>query len=118
MKHSAMMSGALSVLLCACGAEETATPDPPAVRVGTATLSWNVPTQNTDSSTLADLAGYRVYHGTSADSLAPVATIKSPKVTSFAISNLFSGTHYFAVSALTTSGVESALSAIGSKTFP
>ncbi len=32
---------------------------------GTATLSWTPPTQNTDGSPLTDLAGYRVYWGTS-----------------------------------------------------
>ncbi len=36
---------------------------------GTARLSWTAPTQNTDGSTVTDLAGYRIYHGTSASAL-------------------------------------------------
>jgi hypothetical protein len=138
MKSSAIVGGALSLLLCACGAEKAAAPNPPAAapsppaaapnpptapappaaQLGTATLSWSIPIQNTDDTPLTNLTGFRVYHGTSATSLSPVRTISSPTATSTVIDNLGSGTHYFAVSAVTTSGVESQLSAIGSKAFP
>ena len=37
-----------------------------ATGTGTATLSWTAPTQNTDDSALTDLAGFRVYYGSSA----------------------------------------------------
>ena len=36
-----------------------------AVAVGSATLSWTPPTQNMDGTPLTNLAGYRVYWGTS-----------------------------------------------------
>jgi hypothetical protein len=137
MKYSAIVGGALSLLLCACGAETATDPEPPAAapdppgaanppsaptppaaQLGTATLNWSIPTQNIDDSPLTNLMGFRVYHGTSATSLSPVRTISSPTATSTVIDNLVSGTHYFAVSAVTTNGVESQLSAIGSKAIP
>jgi hypothetical protein len=89
---------------------------PPAT--GTATLSWTAPTQNTDGSALTDLAGFRVYHGTSASALNDIYQLASPATTSYSFTQLASGTHYFAVAAYTASGVESALSAVGSKTIP
>lgn len=90
----------------------------PSTATGAATLSWSAPTQNTDGSSLADLAGYRVYHGTSANSLTDVADVPGATATSYTWGQLASGTHYFAVSAYTASGAESALSAVGSKTIP
>ncbi|MEO6186343.1 MAG: putative Ig domain-containing protein, partial [Steroidobacteraceae bacterium] len=85
---------------------------------GSATLSWSAPTQNTDDSALNNLAGFRVYQGSSPSTLVQVATMASPTMTSLVISNLTSGTYYFAVSAYTSSGEESALSTVGSKTIP
>lgn len=84
---------------------------------GTATLSWSAPTQNTDGSALTDLAGYRVYHGTSPDALNDVVQLSTAGATTYSFSQLATGTHYFAVSAYTASGVESALSGVGSKTI-
>jgi len=84
---------------------------------GTANLSWTAPTQNTDGSALTDLAGYRVYHGTSPDALNQMIQVSDPAATTYAFSQLASGTHYFAVTAYTSAGVESALSGVGSKTI-
>ena len=85
---------------------------PPA---GKATLSWDAPTQNTDASTLTDLAGYRVYHGTSPNALTDVVQVPGASTGSYVYDGLAAGTHYFAVSAYNASGVESALSGVGSK---
>lgn len=89
---------------------------PPAA--GTATLSWVSPSQYTDGSPLpvGELSGFRIYKGTSASNLAVVAEVDS-LTTSFAVQNLASGTHYFAVTAL-AGGAESAKSTVGSKTIP
>jgi hypothetical protein len=117
----AFIAGALSLLLCACGAEEAAIPapdPPPAQGGGTATLNWSIPTQNTDDTPLTNLMGFRVYHGTSASSLSPLTTITSPSATSTVIGDLPPGMHYFAVSAVTTSGAESVLSPVRSKAIP
>jgi hypothetical protein len=91
----------------------TATP-----AAGSASLSWDAPVQYVDGSSLpgSALAWYRIYHGTSASSLTSVAEVDSA-TTSFVVNNLSSGTHYFAVTAVTTAGAESGYSAVGSKTI-
>jgi hypothetical protein len=85
---------------------------------GTASLSWTAPSQNTDGSALTDLAGFRVYHGTSPTALNVLATVPGSTSTGYVATQLATGTHYFAVAAYTNSGVESALSGVGSKTIP
>jgi hypothetical protein len=85
---------------------------------GTAALSWAAPTQNTDGSALNDLAGYRVYHGLSASALTDVVQVQGTSTTTYTFTQLAAGTHYFAVAAFNSSGAESALSAVGSKTIP
>jgi hypothetical protein len=85
---------------------------------GTATLNWSMPTQNTDGSPLTNLAGYRIYHGTSATALNDVSTVTDTGATSYQYTALASGTHYFAISAYNSAGAESALSSVGSKTIP
>ena len=87
---------------------------------GTASLSWTAPTQNTDGSALtaSSLAGYRVYHGTSASALNDVYTVAGVTTSTYTVSQLASGTHYFAVSAVTVTGFESDLSGVGSKVIP
>lgn len=91
----------------------------PAPASGTASLSWQAPTQYTDGSSLpgSQLDAYRIYQGTSAGSLNRVAEVDSGTM-SFTVQSLAAGTHYFAVTAVTSSGTESALSAVGSKTIP
>ncbi len=89
----------------------------PAVAGGTAKLSWSAPVQNTDGSVLNNLAGYRVYHGTTANALNEVITLPGAPVVSYTFSQLAKGTHYFAVTAYNTAGTESAMSAVGSKTI-
>jgi hypothetical protein len=89
----------------------------PPTATGSATLNWIAPTQNTDGSQLSDLAGYRIYHGTSASSLS-YATQVAANSTSYLYGSLASGTHYFAVTAYNSAGVESSMSAVGSKNIP
>lgn len=82
-----------------------------------ARLNWTAPTQNTDGSALNDLAGYRIYRGTSASALNEITQVAGAGNTSYSYNQLASGTHYFAVVAYNSAGVESALSAVGSKTI-
>jgi hypothetical protein len=84
---------------------------------GRATLSWTPPTRNTDGSTLQNLAGHRIYYGTSSTSLTRVVTINTEGVTSYTVENLTSGTWYFSVRAYTDSGEESTNSNVASKTI-
>ncbi len=85
---------------------------------GSATVSWTPPTQNTDGSAISGLAGFKVVYGRSASDLSEVAQIANPGLASYVVTDLASGTWHFAVKAYTTSGAESALSNIGSKTIP
>ncbi len=85
---------------------------------GSATLTWTTPVDNTNGSALTNLAGYHIYYGTSASGMSTVVDVASPGTTSYTVSNLASGTWYFAVNAYTTSGTESSLSNTGSKSIP
>lgn len=84
---------------------------------GTATLSWIAPTQNNDGSPITDLAGYRIYYGTSSNALNQTVQVASASATGYVISSLPVGTWYFAVSSYTTDGAESAPSAVATKTI-
>ena len=84
---------------------------------GTADVSWTPPTTNTDGSTLTNLAGYNIYYGTSPNALNQQVQVTNVGVTNYVINGLTSGTWYFAVTAYTSTGTESALSNIASKTI-
>ncbi|MET0984942.1 MAG: putative Ig domain-containing protein [Steroidobacteraceae bacterium] len=84
---------------------------------GGATLSWQAPTENTDGSSLSDLAGYRIVYGTSSNALNQTIEITNPSISSYVVSNLASGTYYFAIKAYTTAGAESAQSNLATKTI-
>lgn len=83
---------------------------------GNVTLSWTAPTVNTDGTPLTDLAGYKIYYGTSASSLSNVVTV-SNGVTTYVIEGLTAGTWYFALQSYTSTGTQSALSNVVSKTI-
>ena len=88
-----------------------------AVAIGSATLSWTPPTQNTDGSALTDLAGFKIYWGTSQANLPNVVTINNPGITSYLVENLVAGTYFFAATAFDASGNESTRSNVASKTI-
>jgi hypothetical protein len=88
-----------------------------AVASGSATLSWTPPTTNTDGSPLTNLAGYRVYWGTTAGTYPNSVTLSNAGLTSYVVSSLAPGTYHFAVAALNSAGAESAKSNSGSKTI-
>jgi hypothetical protein len=84
---------------------------------GSATLSWTPPTANTNGSTLSDLAGYRIYYGTSASNLSRTIQVANAGVTRYVVPDLSAGTWYFTVRAYSSSGAESANSNTASKTI-
>lgn len=88
-----------------------------AMGTGTASLSWQPPTQNSDGSALTDLAGYEVWYGSSTSNLSQVIALSNPSLSSYVVENLPTGTWYFAVVALNSRGGVSALSNTGSKTI-
>jgi len=85
---------------------------------GSATLSWQPPTTNTDGSTLTNLSGYRVSYGTISRQYDQSLSLPNAALTSVVIENLSTGTWYFSVKALTSTGVESDFSREASKTIP
>ena len=81
-----------------------------------ATLSWDAPITNTDGTDLTDLAGYKLYYGTSPGTYDSV--IDAAKVTTYTVSDLTPATYYFAVTAYDEGGNESNYSNEVSKTVP
>jgi hypothetical protein len=85
---------------------------------GSATLAWTPPTQNTDGTSLTNLSGYRVVYGRSSTSLDQIVQISNAGASAYTITGLSSGTWYFAVKAYTSTGSESNVSNVGSKSIP
>ena len=78
----------------------------------TATISWSVPLFSTDGSSLTDVAGYRVYYGTSPTNLAHSISTATSATTSITITGLERRTYYFTVTTLNSMGVESGPSGV------
>lgn len=91
----------------------------PQSAAGSATLSWAIPGQYTDGSALPveQLVGYRIYHGTTSTVLNQIAQLESNSTTNHVVQQLAPGTHFFAVTAVSATGTESALSQVASKTI-
>jgi hypothetical protein len=104
--------GTQSVTLPAFSINVTATAS------GTVAISWTPPTLNTDGSTLSDLAGYRLYYGTALTALTRTVQVVGAGTTSYVLSDLTSGTWYFALTSYSAAGTESALSNVASKAIP
>ena len=89
-----------------------------AVAVGSATLTWSAPTQNSDGTPLTDLAGYKVYWGTSSHSYSGTATLNNPGLATYVVDGLApSNTYYFAITAVNSTGTESSPSNEATKTI-
>jgi hypothetical protein len=87
------------------------------VATGSTTLSWGAPMQNADGSALTNLAGYRIYYGTSADAMTHVAAINNPSLTRYVVENLSSATWYFSITTVNSTGKESQVSSVISVTI-
>ena len=90
-----------------------AAPAVPTVRA--ATLSWTAPTQNTDGTAVTNLAGYRIYYGTSSTALTQMVQVSSAGITTYVLDNLAPSTYYFSVRAYSSTGAESTNSNVVSK---
>ncbi len=76
---------------------------------GTISLAWDAPTTNSNGSPLTDLAGYRIYYGTSSGLYAQ--SVDVGKVTAYTLTGLTKGQTYFiAIAAYDISNNESGLS--------
>lgn len=88
-----------------------------AAAAGAATLSWTPPTQNSDGTTLMNLAGYEILYGRSSNNLDQTVSLTNPSLSTYVVDNLTSGTWFFAVMARNSGGVTSPLSNVASKTI-
>jgi opacity protein-like surface antigen len=82
---------------------------PPSTSTQSVTLSWSPPTQNSDGSSLTNLAGYTLHYGTTSEDYTGSIEITSPTETSYTVSdsNFPAGTYYFAISAYNSEQVSS-----------
>ena len=81
-------------------------------QVGTisTTLNWTPPTQNEDGSALMDLAGYKIYWGTTPGQYTHSVKIENAGMSSYVVENLTPGTYEFAATSYNEDGIESAYS--------
>ena len=102
-KFARLRLAALVGIACTSSPAFAAEPSP------TFTLTWTSPTENEDGSPLTDLAGYHVYVGRSPEALLPFWFTISQRIV---LPHAVFDARYFAVSAVNTSGVESALTEV------
>ena len=77
------------------------------VSLGSVTLSWNPPTENTDGTPLTDLTAYKIYFGTNSRQYSNEIRINNAGITTYVVDNLSPDTYYFAATAINSSGIES-----------
>ena len=76
------------------------------------TLSWVAPAEREDGTpiSMAELAGYRVYYGTSAGNYTTQVDINNGSTMNVTLSGLATGTYYIVVTAIDVDGRESVYS--------
>jgi hypothetical protein len=84
--------------------------------LGSMTLSWTPPTQNTDGTALTDLAGYRIYYGISQGNYPNRVVIDTAGITSYIVDNLVPNTYYVVATSINSFGIESAYSNVAVNT--
>ena len=78
---------------------------------GSVTVGWVAPTANTNGSNLTNLGSFKIYYGTASKQYTQSAAVSSPSALSQMISALTVGqTYFFAVTAVSSAGVESSYS--------
>ena len=83
---------------------------------GSATLTWQPPTQNEDGSPLIDLAGYTIRWGTTPNNYPNSVTINNPGLSAYVVENLAPGTYEFVATAFNAAGMHSQYSNSATKT--
>ena len=81
---------------------------------GRVSLAWSPPSTRSDGSFLPinELAGYKVYMGTSRSNLSQLVDLNDEAINNYTVSNLPAGSYYFAVSAYDMDGFESGFSQV------
>jgi hypothetical protein len=75
--------------------------------IGSVSLSWQAPTENEDGTALTDLAGFKIYWGTTPGRYPNSVTIDNPSVTAYVVENLAPGEYEFVGTSFNAAGVES-----------
>ena len=84
--------------------------------LGSMTLSWTAPTENTDGSPLVDLAGFNIYFGKSQGDYSNRITIGNSSISTYLVENLLPDTYYVVATSFNSNGVESQFSNTATKT--
>jgi hypothetical protein len=109
----------LAFLLAGCDADllppetDFATHSPSGT--GSATLSWQPPTERVDGSPLPRLSGYRILYGQQSRRYTYTIEITNPGLTRYFIDGLGEGWWYFAIVAIDSDGLASPPSGEASK---
>lgn len=103
------------ITITASDGEKTASLGPFAIEItqialGSATLSWTPPLENTDGSQLVDLMAYKIYYGTSLGFYTRSIRLNNTGLSMYVIENLVPNTYYFVATAINSAGVESSYS--------
>lgn len=87
------------------------------VTTSSATLSWTIPTTRTDGSSLSlsEIDGFRIYMGSTEDSLAMTIDLNEGTATSYTVMDLTVGNYVFSVTTYDIDGNESGLSNLAAK---
>jgi hypothetical protein len=84
--------------------------------LGSVSLSWDAPALNTDGTPVSNLKGYKVFYGLASRQYTSSLPLNDATLTSVTIEQLKSATWYFAVKAISSSGLESDFSQEVTKT--
>jgi hypothetical protein len=109
--YDGYMKGVLPAFSIVVQVAASTTPVPPPVSTpastGSATVAWIPPTQNSDGTVLANLAGYHIYYGTTPDNLSKTTVVTNAGLTRYVIGGLATQTWYFSMTAYNAAGMES-----------
>lgn len=114
-----LILSAILALLSACGTDEssssaTTTSSQSISGTDSVNLKWLPPTTRADGTYLParELAGYRIYMGTSRTNLAPIVDLVNDNLNEHLVKDLGQGSYYFAITAYDTDGMESNMSQV------
>lgn len=85
-----------------------------------ASVSWTIPSARADGTplTAGELAGYEVYYTNDSGSVTASLPVSGGSTVNAVVSNLASGSYYFSISAIDSTGLKSVLSTVASITVP
>jgi len=73
----------------------------------TVSLAWMPPTTYENGDSLTSLAGYKIYYGNQSGKYTQTVDVPLSGVTEYVLTDLYSDTYYFVITAYTENGLES-----------